>query len=83
MRGANEKALAQLGCTSEEEFDAELAEIDGFDKMFRLRERFLSVASRTLSKNWMDRIRPHLQVIGNEGQARTSRTRFVSGTVTA
>ena len=30
LRNANEKALAQLGCTSEEEFDAELAEIENF-----------------------------------------------------
>ena len=30
LRSANEKALAQLGRTSEEEFDAELSEIENF-----------------------------------------------------
>jgi hypothetical protein len=30
LRSANEKALAQLSCTTEEEFDAELAEIENF-----------------------------------------------------
>jgi hypothetical protein len=30
LRSANEKALAQLGRTSEEEFDSELAEIENF-----------------------------------------------------
>src|SRR5437016_10065913 len=30
LRNANEKALAQLGRTTEEDFDAELAEIENF-----------------------------------------------------
>ena len=30
LRSANEKALAQLSCTTEKEFDAELAEIENF-----------------------------------------------------
>jgi hypothetical protein len=30
LRSANEKALAQLNCTTEEEFDAELGEIENF-----------------------------------------------------
>jgi hypothetical protein len=30
LRSANEKALAQLNCTTEEEFDAELEQIENF-----------------------------------------------------